>query len=148
MTMFFGAKVKRREDPKLISGQGTYVDDISFPGMLHVAMVRSPLAHAKIKKIDVTKAAKQPGVVAIFTAADLKDQMGDLPIRWLVPDLKQPPHRPMSTDNVRFTGDIVAAVVAEDPYLAQDASMLVDVCLLYTSPSPRDATLSRMQSSA
>ncbi len=127
MTMLFGARVKRREDPRLITGQATYVDDITLPGMLHMSLVRSPHAHAKIKKIDVSQAAKHPGVVAIFTAADLKEQLGDLPVRWLVPDLKQPHHRPMPTDNARFTGDIMAAVVAEDPYIAEDASGLVKV---------------------
>ena len=127
MTMAFGSKVKRREDPRLITGQATYVDDLSRMGMLHMALVRSPHAHAKITRIDVSEAARHPGVVAVFIGADLKDQLGSLPVGWLLPDLKQPPHPPIATDTVRYVGDAVAAVIAEDQYIAVDAADLVEV---------------------
>ena len=127
MTMMFGARIKRREDPRLITGQATYVDDIKLPGTLHLVMVRSPHAHARIKKIDASKAASHPGVVAVFTGAELQEQLGSLPVAWLLPDLKQPPHPPMAVDTVRYVGDVVAAVVAEDAYTASDAVGLVQV---------------------
>ena len=126
-TASVGSSVKRREDPKLITGQGTYVDDIKMFGMLHAVLVRSPHAHARIRNIDVSRAGSHPGVVAVFTGADLQQQLGSLPVGWLLPDLKQPPHPPMAVDTVRFVGEAVAAVIADDPAVAVDAAGMVDV---------------------
>jgi carbon-monoxide dehydrogenase large subunit len=128
MTMVgINESVKRREDPRLITGQGRYVDDITLPGMLHLSLVRSPHAHARIRRIDVSKAAKTEGVVAVFTGADLQEQLGSLPAGWVLPDLKQPKHPPLAVDKVRYVGDPVAAVVAEDPFCAADAARMVKV---------------------
>ncbi|MBI4219658.1 MAG: molybdopterin-dependent oxidoreductase, partial [Chloroflexi bacterium] len=128
MTMVgISESVKRREDPRLITGQGRYVDDIRLPGMLTLALVRSPHAHARIKRIDVTRAAKAPGVVAVFTAADLAGELGSLPAGWVLPDLRQPKHPPIAVDKVRYVGDPVAVVVAEDAHTAADAARLVKV---------------------
>ncbi|MBI4305097.1 MAG: xanthine dehydrogenase family protein molybdopterin-binding subunit, partial [Chloroflexi bacterium] len=128
MTMVgISESVKRREDPRLITGQGRYVDDIRLPAMANLVLVRSPHAHARIKRIDVTRAAKMPGVVAVFTAADLAGELGSLPAGWVLPDLKQPKHPPLAADKVRYVGDPVAAVVAEDAYTAADAARLVRV---------------------
>jgi carbon-monoxide dehydrogenase large subunit len=136
MTMsYVGKSIRRKEDPRLITGRGTYVDDVKLIGLLHMALVRSPHAHAKIKKINVTKAANHPGVVAVFTGADLQGQLGSLPAGWVlraddkhtVGDMKAPPHPPLAYETVRYVGDAVAAVVANDPYTAADAARLVDV---------------------
>ena len=128
MTMtYVGKSVRRKEDPRLITGKGTYVDDVKLVGMLHLALVRSPHAHARIRKINVTRAAKHPGVVAVFTGADLQGQLGSLPAGWVLKDMKAPPHPPLAFEKVRCVGDAVAAVVANDPYTAADAARLVDV---------------------
>ncbi len=126
-TSFVGQSIRRREDPRLITGRGTYVDDVRLVGLLHLALVRSPHAHARIGKINVSKAAKAPGVVAVFTGADLQGQLGSLPVGWVLKDMKAPPHPPLAFEKVRCVGDAVAAVVASDPYAAADAARLVDV---------------------
>ena len=124
----FGSSIKRREDPKLITGQGTYTDDIKLPGTLHVAFARSPHAHARIRNIVTTQARSHPGVVAVFTGAELKNELGELPLGWILPDQKHSTHRvPMASDTVRFVGESVAAVVAVDPAAAVDAAELVAV---------------------
>ena len=79
-----GERIKRNEDPRLLTGRALFVDDISLPGMLHVAFVRSPYAHALIKKVDVSEAARAPGVEAVFTGADLQEQLGNLPVGWVL----------------------------------------------------------------
>ena len=85
---YVGKSVKRVEDPRFIQGQGRYVGNISLPGMLHLAVKRSPYAHAKIKSVDTSKAAAHPGVVAVFTGADLVgDGCGPMPCGWNVPDI-------------------------------------------------------------
>ena len=123
----FGTSVKRREDPKFITGQGTYVDDIKLVGMLHAAIVRSPHAHARIRSIDTSRAQNHPGVVAVFTGAELQNQLGALPLGWILPGQKHVSHAPMAFDTARFVGEAVAAVVAEDPGIAADAAGMVDV---------------------
>jgi len=123
----FGESVRRTEDPRLITGRGKYVDDIRLAGMAHISFVRSPYAHANIKNIDTTAAANAPGVIAIFTGADLQEQLGGLPVAWLLPDLKQPKHPPLAFETVRYVGDAVAVVVADTPYQATDAAELVEV---------------------
>lgn len=129
VTRLFGAAVKRREDPRLITGEGYYTDDFKLPGMLHMAVLRSPYAHARIAKLDVTKAQLHPGVHAVFTGSDLAGKVNPIPCAWLIPDsdLKVPPFTALATDKVRFTGDGVAIVLAQDPYVARDALDLIDV---------------------
>ena len=123
----FGASIKRREDPRFISGLGTYVDDIKMVGMLHLALVRSPYAHANITSVDTSAAKAVEGVVAIYTGEELADQLGSLICGWVVPDTKEVPHPPLAIGKVRCVGDAVAAVVATDPSIAADAATLVDV---------------------
>ena len=126
-TALFGDSVKRTEDPRLITGRGKYVDDIRLTGMTHMAFVRSPYAHANIRSVDTSVAANAPGVLTVFTGADLQEQLGGLPVAWLLPDLKQPPHPPLAYETVRYVGDAVAVVVADTAYQAADAAELVDV---------------------
>ena len=126
-TALFGSSIKRREDPRMITGQGNYVDDVRLVGMLHLSLVRSPHAHANIKGIDTSKAKALEGVQAVFTGEDLKDQLGSLPVGWPVPDTKEVPHLPIAVDRVRYVGDAVAAVIASDAAVAVDAAALVEV---------------------
>jgi len=129
VTRLFGAAVKRREDPRLITGRGTYTDDVKLPGMLHMVVLRSPYGHARIKSIDTSRARALPGVQAVFTGKDLDGKVNPVPCAWLIPDsdLKLPEYRALATDTVRFTGDGVAAVVADSPQIAQDALDLIQV---------------------
>ena len=129
MTRIFGASVKRREDPRLITGRGSYVDDIRLPGLLHLAILRSPHAHARITRLDVDKARSMPGVVAIYTGPDLAEKLAPVPTAWLPPDsdLKIPEYRALAIDTVRYVGDGVAAVVADSRYAAQDALDAIEV---------------------
>ncbi|RPH76313.1 MAG: hypothetical protein EHM88_19920, partial [Candidatus Rokuibacteriota bacterium] len=89
-----GKSIKRREDPRFITGKGTYVDDVKVPGTTYAVFVRSPHAHAKITKIDTAAAREHPGVVAVFTGADMTG-VNSLPCGWLLPELKVPPHMPL-----------------------------------------------------
>ena len=115
-------QVRRREDPRLITGTGEFVDDLRVPGCLHAAFVRSPHAHARVGGIDVSAALKAPGVAAVFTAADLGAANGLLPVYAPHPALPVPRcMRPLTPDVVRFVGEPVAVVIADDPYLAYDA---------------------------
>ena len=112
----FGASIKRREDPRLITGRGTYVDDIKMVGMLNIVLVRSPYAHANITSIDTSAASAVDGVVAVYTGEDLAEQLGSLPCGWVVPDTIEVPHPPLAIGKVRCVGDAVAAIVADSPY--------------------------------
>jgi len=127
-TRIFGSGIRRREDPRLITGQGKYTDDMVLPGMVHMAFVRSPYAHAHIKSIDTSSAKAAPGVVAVYTGEDLVG-LGTVPCAWLIPnsDLKTPAHPALAKDKVRYVGDGVAIVIAENRYQAQDAAELVQV---------------------
>ncbi len=129
VTKLFGAKIKRREDPRLVTGKATYTDDVKLPGMLHAVMVRSPHAHARITRVDTAQTLRVPGVVAVFTGKDLQEKVGSLPCAWLVPnaDLKTPPHPAIAVDRVRYVGDAVAVIVAEDRYTARDGAEEVRV---------------------
>ncbi len=117
-----GHSVKRKEDDRFIRGSGTYIDDIKLPGMLHMAILRSPLAHAKINSIDTSKASELPGVVAVVTG----DLMAQHNLAWM-PTLSYDTQAVLVTDKVRFQGQEVAAVIAEDPYIAKDALELIEV---------------------
>ena len=125
----FGSGIRRREDPRLITGSATYTQDIMLPGMVHAAMLRSSHAHARITRIDTEKAKAAPGVVAVYTGADIDGALQPMPCAWLLPDseLKIAPYPCIAKDVVRYTGDIVAVVVAERPGLAEDARDLIDV---------------------
>src|SRR5579859_1381849 len=130
VTTMIGAKIHRREDPRLISGHGRYVDDMTRPGMLHMAVVRSPLAHAKIRSIDLTAAKKAPGVQAVYTFADFKDHIaGGLPVSAsFVAEKKQIPNQfPIAHEEVVYQGEPVVVVLAEERYQAADAAALVDI---------------------
>jgi carbon-monoxide dehydrogenase large subunit len=129
VSRLFGASIKRREDPRLITGRATYTDDLRFPGLTHARIVRSPHAHARIKRVDVDAARRHPGVVAVFTGKDLQGVINPIPTAWLIPnaDLKTPPHPALAVDTVRYVGDGVAVVVAEDRFAARDAAALVRV---------------------
>ena len=128
-TRIFGSGIRRREDPRLITGTATYTDDITLPGMVYAAMLRSPHAHAKIKAIDTSKAATAPGVIAVYTSADVEGELQATPCAWLLPDsaLKVASYPVIARDVVRYTGDIVATLVAESPYQAYDALDLIEV---------------------
>jgi carbon-monoxide dehydrogenase large subunit len=122
-----GARIKRREDPRLVRGLGQYVDDIHLPGMLHVAILRSPHAHARIKGIEADAARRHPGVVAVVTGAEILDQIGPLPVSGGNETLRVPKHRVLALDKVCYVGEGIAAVVAEDRYTARDALDLIRV---------------------
>ncbi|MEW6734652.1 MAG: glyceraldehyde dehydrogenase subunit alpha [Acidobacteriota bacterium] len=124
---FIGERIKRTEDPRLISGLGHYVDDINLPDLLHVAFVRSIYAHAHINSINIDAALALPGVVAVFTGADLKDQVGTLPVAGQLEGLKIPFHPVLAIGKVRYVGEPVVAVVATDRYLARDGAELVEI---------------------
>jgi carbon-monoxide dehydrogenase large subunit len=124
-----GTSVLRKEDPELITGQGRYTDDLVLPGMLHIVVVRSPFAHARIKGIDASKALAMDGVVAVFNGKDLAgDWAGPLLMAWPVTeDIKNPPHWPLTPDIARHQGDGVAVVIAESRAGAKDAAEAVAV---------------------
>jgi carbon-monoxide dehydrogenase large subunit len=124
---YVGKRVKRTEDPRLIRGLAHYVDDISLPGTLHVAFVRSYYAHAKINSIDTSAAESAPGVVAVYTGKDVAQKIGPVPCAGALPDLKVPDHRVLATNKVYFVGHPVAVVVANDRYAARDAADLIVV---------------------
>lgn len=124
---WFGRKLKRVEDPRLIRGKGTYVDDIVLPGMLHMAVLRSPHAHAKITGLRTEAAKAHPGVVGIFTGSDVNGQVGAVPCAAPMPDQKSPSHTVLAGDRVYFVGHPVVAVVAADRSAARDAAELVEV---------------------
>src|SRR4029078_7755871 len=114
-----GTRVKRREDPRLIQGRGTYVDDIALVGMQHVAFKRSDVAHGRIRSIDTSAAKAMDGVEAVFTGAEIAEFLGPMPIGTPFPS---PKHRAVAVATVRFAGEPVAVVVAADRYIARDAA--------------------------
>src|SRR5712692_4663092 len=132
----FGKSIKRREDPRFITGRGQYVDDLKLPGMTYAAFVRSPHAHARIRKIDTASAQRHPGVVAVFTGKDMTG-VNSLPCGWdlrkekkipgVVQDLAMVPHMPLTSDAARHVGDPVAVVIADSQSAAIDAAELVNV---------------------
>jgi carbon-monoxide dehydrogenase large subunit len=119
-----GRKLRRKEDPRLITGRARYIDDISAPGTLWAAIVRSSEAHAKITSIDASDAKSRPGVVAVFTGEDLSDLGGPLPCAWVPPgiEVKMPEHWPLARGEVKHVGDAVAVVLGHDRYAVVDAA--------------------------
>jgi len=128
VTALFGASVKRREDPRLLTGRGRFTDDIQLPGTVYAVFVRSPYAHARIKNVDVSKAL-QAGALAALSGKDLEGKVGPVPCAWVITnaDIKVPKYRPLAVDKVRYVGDPVAVVVAETPEKAHDCAKLVEV---------------------
>src|SRR5512144_485029 len=122
-----GTRIKRREDPRLITGQATYVDDIRMPGMLYVSILRSMYAHAKLGAIDTSKAKAAPGVVAVVTQADLEGKVGNVPCPSEMPTLKIPDQPVLAKGKVRYVGEPIAAVLATSRYAARDAVDLIEV---------------------
>jgi carbon-monoxide dehydrogenase large subunit len=124
-----GSPIKRREDPRLITGQATYVDDIKIPGMLHMAVLRSPYGHARITSIDTSAARQHPGVVAVYTAEDLKGVVGNIAIAVPLGKIAEGMGNrgALADGKVRFYGDPVAVVIADDRYTARDARDLIEI---------------------
>jgi carbon-monoxide dehydrogenase large subunit len=122
-----GARAERLEDPRFLTGQATYVDDIQLHGMLHMDILRSPFAHARIRRIDVSKTQTMPGVVAIYVGEQLRAVVPLLPSASGLPGLKVPDHHALAVDTVRFVGEGVALVVAQDRFAARDAREAIEV---------------------
>ena len=124
-----GAPVERKEDRKLLSGQAQWVDNMNFPGMVYLGVVRSPYAHARIARVDVAGALAHAGVVAAWTGEELLEDWGSgLPCAWLpTEDTKAPTHHPLATDKTRYVGDGVAVIAATSRAAAEDALELVEV---------------------
>lgn len=127
-----GVRIKRREDPALITGQGKYTGDITLDNMATMMVLRSPYGHATIERIDTSAAATMPGVLAVITAADINDHLAEPLPMVMAADENYPvfhniAHYPLASDKVRHVGDPVAVVVAEDKYLAADAIEAIDV---------------------
>ena len=128
-----GARVLRTEDGRFLTGNGRYTDDLNRTGQTHAWIVRSPHPHAEVRAVGTEAALKAPGVVAIFTGADMAaDGVGGLPCGWLVKnrdgsDMQEPPHPPLATERVRHVGDQVAVVIAETRDEARTAAELVEV---------------------
>src|SRR5207249_351375 len=123
-----GRSLKRKEDPRLITGRATYVDDVVLPGMLHAAFVRSPEAHARITSIDTSAAVEHPSVRAVFTGEDIQ-LAAPLPMAWVPPgvEVRTPEHWPLARGAVKHVGDPVAVVISDDRYAAVDAAEQVVV---------------------
>src|SRR5512141_3167024 len=133
-TRYFGERIKRNEDPRLLTGQGLYVDDVDLPSMLHAAFLRSPYAHARIKSIDVSQARQRAGVIAVYTANDLGDYWKPGPLLVSPPPVKdivfnEKTQVPLAKDKVKFAGEPIVMVLAESRYIAEDA--LADIQIDY-----------------
>ena len=128
-TRIFGSGIRRREDPRLITGGSVYTDDVTLPGMVHAAILRSPHAHARITGVDTAAAAAAPGVIAVYTGADVDGVLAPIPCAWIPPDseVKAVAHPAIAKDVVRYQGDAVAVVVADTRYQAEDALELINV---------------------
>ena len=124
---YVGQPLRRREDFKFVTGKGRYTDDIKSPGMLHMAVLRSPHAHAVISRVDLTAAQAAPGVRLVLSGADLAGKIGAIVPNWIIPGTKIPDRPVVAIDRVRFVGECVALVVAETQAMAHDAIGLIDV---------------------
>src|SRR5215212_6497817 len=126
-TRYAGARVARVEDSRLLTGHGTFVDDVSRPGMLHACFVRSPFAKARINRIDTAAALALAGVQAVFRAEDLNPEVREAWHAVAGKDIADTPRPPLAEGEAKFVGDPVALVIAESRYVAEDAVELVDV---------------------
>ena len=124
---YTGRKVLRKEDPRLLTGKGMFVDDIHLPNTAHLALLRSPHAHARIRSLDTSRAQALGGVLEILTGPDIRGEINLLPSAAALPDLRIPDHYLLAVERVRYVGEPVAAVVAETPYIAQDALDQIEV---------------------
>ncbi|HET6878144.1 MAG TPA: xanthine dehydrogenase family protein molybdopterin-binding subunit [Jatrophihabitans sp.] len=122
-----GQSRRRKEDRHLITGRTNWTDNITLPGMLHLAMLRSPLAHARITSVDTTEAKNRSGVIGVFTGQDFKDVQGSLPCAWAPDGLVNPGTPSIAVDQVNFAGEIVAVVAARSKYEAQDALEAIEI---------------------
>jgi aerobic carbon-monoxide dehydrogenase large subunit len=143
-----GSPRRRKEDQRLITGRTRWTDNIQIAGTLHLAMVRSPFAHARITNIETSEAKAAPNVVTVLTGRDVADEQGALPTVWpIAPDQKTPPHPSVAVDRVTFAGEVVAVVVARSAAEARDAAELVDVdyeelpAMLDLREAPKDEVL-------
>ena len=118
-----GRPIRRKEDARLLTGHTQWTDNIEIPGMLHMAILRSPVAHARIKKLDVSGALKYPGVHSAYGAAELGALNGSIPCVWAVtPDMVAPDFPVLAKEKVRQVGDCVAVVLADSPYEARTSA--------------------------
>ena len=129
---YVGQPVKRFEDALLVTGQGRFLDDVSLPGMLYAAMVRSDYAHARIRSIDVSAARDLPGVVEVLVASDIAGTLEDIPSRpmageQMIQEMNPPTHPVLAKDKVCYAGQAIAIVVAQDHYIAAEAIELISV---------------------
>ena len=130
-----GASVRRKEDLRFLSGKGTYTDDINRPGQLYATIKRSDRPHARINSIDIAAAQSAPGVIAVYTGADMAaDNIGGLPCGWQIHNkdgtpMAEPPHPVLAQGKVRHVGDPIAVVIAETKQQAKDAAELLDIDL-------------------
>src|SRR5258706_6019590 len=124
---YVGQPLRRREDFKFVTGKGRYTDDLNVLGMLHMAVLRSPHAHANIKQVDLSAAKAAPGVRLALSGADLAGKVGSIVPNWIMPGTKVPDRPVVAIDRVRFVGECVALVVAESQAMAHHAISLVDV---------------------
>ncbi len=138
---FFGEGIRRREDPRFLTGQGRYVGDLVFPGMVHMAVLRSPHAHARIRRIEADDARKLPGVVAVITGADLDALSRPQPVTHPHPALRPAMPTPLTDGRARYVGEPIAVVVAEGRYVAEDAldRIAVEYDLLPAAADPASA---------
>ena len=138
----FGSRMLRKEDPKLLTGENQFIDDIKAPGQLWIGVVRSPYAHATINGVDASGAEAMPGVHSVYTGAQLADMGlwgGPLPCAWPVTeDMVNPPHYPVAVGEAKHVGDIVAVVLADSRYGAADA---VEQVVVDYTPLPAVASL-------
>jgi carbon-monoxide dehydrogenase large subunit len=137
---YMGSRLLRREDAPLLTGEAKFTDDLTIPGALHLAVLRSPYAHATINSVDLTTARSMPGVVAAYSGADLADEWeSPMPCAWTVTeDMKNPPHHPLATTTANYVGDGVAAVLARTEAQARDA---VEAIVVDYTPLPAIADL-------
>ncbi|MFC4854296.1 xanthine dehydrogenase family protein molybdopterin-binding subunit [Actinophytocola glycyrrhizae] len=123
-----GRSRRRKEDARLITGRTRWTDNLTLPGLLHMAALRSPMAHARITNIDTSLARELPGVIGVFTGADFADEQGSLPCAWpITEDMKAPNAPSIAVDEVNFAGEVVAVVIARSAYEAADALEAIDV---------------------
>jgi carbon-monoxide dehydrogenase large subunit len=123
-----GARIRRKEDPRFITGRGLYTDDVRLHATLHASFVRSPHAHARVRALDIEAARSHPGVVGVYTGKDLAEGgVNGIPVGWLLPGLKPSNHHAIAVDKVHYVGEPVAVVIAESAYAARDGAELVAV---------------------
>src|SRR3954467_805314 len=126
---FVGQAVLRKEDPRLLTGRGRYIDDVNLPNLLHAHFVRSDVARARITRLDVAAAREAEGVVAVFTGDELNPKIvGSMyPSMFIGAEAFMSPMYPLAVDDVRFVGDPVVLIIARSRYLAEDAAELVEI---------------------